>query len=372
MPAADRAARRAGADGAPPTDRLRDPRLAAAIAREIDRVAASLGRPLALMEVCGTHTVALRATGVRSLLPPGLGLLSGPGCPVCVTPAGYIDNALALVERHGVRLASFGDLLKVPATDGRTLAPHAAAGRVLVVYSPAQLPALAARSPSPLVFLGIGFETTAPVVASVFLGDERPPNLLLYPAFKRIVPALAALIGGGGPRVDAFLLPGHVSAVIGSGAYGLLEGVVPGVVAGFEPVDLLHAILLALRQAASGEAHVLNAYTRAVTPGGNPRALAAIDRLLAPGSEPWRGLGRVPGGSLVLRPEFRDLDAAAAFGLDPVVDRDPPGCRCADVIRGRVEPRGCGLFGTACTPDRPVGPCMVSAEGACAAHLRYG
>jgi hydrogenase expression/formation protein HypD len=356
----------------PVADWLRDPDLAGRITHEIGRVFDSIDRPLRLMEVCGTHTVVLRSTGVRSLLPPGIGLLSGPGCPVCVTPAGYIDNALRLVDHHGARIATFGDLLKVPATDGRTLAQHAAAGRVRVVYSPSQLAAIATEAASPLVFLGIGFETTVPAVASVFLDDARPANLFLYPAFKRIVPALAALLSDGSLAVDAFLLPGHVSAIIGASAYGLLEGVVPGVIAGFEPVDLLHAILLALRQVAAGEARVENAYARAVRSDGNPKARAMIERLLCPGDESWRGLGAIPGGSLGLRPEFRHLDAGVVFDLPPVIDRDPPGCRCSDVIRGRTGPRGCGLFAVACTPDHPVGPCMVSSEGACAAHLRYG
>jgi len=310
------------------------------------------------MEVCGTHTVALRATGVRSLLPASLHLLSGPGCPVCVTPSGYIDNALRLVERHGARVATFGDLARVPGTDGRTLARHLASGRVRVLYSPSELRAVAAADTSPLVFLGIGFETTVPAVAAAFLADDVPTNLLLYSAFRRIVPALAALLADRGHGIDAFLLPGHVSTIIGAGAYGLLQGVVPGVIAGFEPVDLLHAILLALRQLVRLE--------------GNPKARALVERLLEPGDEPWRGFGVIPGGSLVLRPEYRRLDAAAVFNLPAVADRDPPGCRCADVLRGRVEPRDCGLFGGGCTPDRPIGPCMVSSEGACAAHLRYG
>jgi hydrogenase expression/formation protein HypD len=355
----------------PAADRLHDPGLAGRLAGEIGRTCEAVGRPVRIMEVCGTHTVALRATGVRSLLPSGLGLLSGPGCPVCVTPAGYIDNALLLVERHGARLATFGDLLKVPATDGRTLASSAGAGKVRVVYSPSELRALAADDPSPLVFLGIGFETTAPAVASAFLAEDLPPNLLLYPAFKRVVPALAALLEDRSARIDAFLLPGHVSTIIGAEAYALLEGDVPGVIAGFEPVDLLLAILHALRQVAAGTAHVENAYSRAVRPEGNPTARAMIDRLLLPGDEPWRGFGIIPGGSLVLRPEHRRLDAADRFGLPPVVDHDPPGCRCADVLRGRAAPRDCGLFGRACTPDRPVGPCMVSSEGACAAILKY-
>jgi hydrogenase expression/formation protein HypD len=356
----------------PTADLLRDPDLANRLAREIGLTCEAAGRPVHIMEVCGTHTVALRSTGVRSLLPAGLGLLSGPGCPVCVTPAGFIDNALRLVEEHGVRVATFGDLARVPGTDGCTLARYLASGRVRVVYSPSELRAAAAADPSPLVFLGVGFETTVPAVASAFLADDLPPNLLLYPAFKRIVPALAALLADEGHGIDAFLLPGHVSTIIGAAAYGLLEGVVPGVIAGFEPVDLLHAILLTLHQVAAGEARVENGYTRAVRPEGNPKARAMIDRLLQPGDEPWRGFGVIPGGSFVLRPEHRRLDAAARFGLPPVADRDPPGCRCADVLRGRASPRDCGLFAGACTPDRPIGPCMVSSEGACAATLKYG
>jgi hydrogenase expression/formation protein HypD len=356
----------------PTAEGLRDPELAGRLAREIRRTCEAMGRPVRIMEVCGTHTVALRATGVRSLLPEGLRLLSGPGCPVCVTPAGYIDNALCLVEEHGARVATFGDLARVPGTDGRTLARHLASGRVRVVYSPSELRAVAAADPAPLVFLGVGFETTVPTVASAFLADDSPANLLLYPAFKRIVPALSALLADRGHGIDAFLLPGHVSTIIGERAYGLLEGVVPAVIAGFEPVDLLHAILLALRQVAAGEARVENAYPRAVKPDGNPKARAVIDRLLEPGDEPWRGFGVIPGGSLVLRPEHRRLDAGAVFDLPPVQDRDPPGCRCAEVLRGQAAPRDCGLFARACTPDHPVGPCMVSSEGACAAQLKYG
>jgi hydrogenase expression/formation protein HypD len=241
-----------------------------------------------------------------------------------------------------------------------------------MIYSPAQLPALARERASPLVFLGIGFETTAPAVASAFLADDLPRNLLLYPAFKTIVPALGALLANPDLGIDAFLLPGHVSTIIGADAYGLLEGAVPGVIAGFEPVDLLHGILLILRQLALGQARVENAYTRAVRPDGNPRARALIERLLEPGDEPWRGLGIIRGGSLVLLEAHRSIDAARVFGLPPVEDREPPGCRCADVIRGRAAPRDCGLFGRSCTPDQPVGPCMVSSEGACAAQIKYG
>ncbi len=353
-------------------DSLRDAGLAGRLAREIARALEAVGRPVRIMEVCGTHTVALRRTGVRSLLPPGITLVSGPGCPVCVTPTGFIDAALQLVEQRGARVATFGDMLKVPGSDGRSLSRYLGSERVRVVYGPGQLPAVAAEQEAPLVFLGVGFETTVPAVAAVFLRDGLPGNLSMLVAFKRVVPALEALLDSPGFAVDAFLLPGHVSAIIGTDAYRLLEerGVL-GVVAGFEPADMLHAILLILRQLASRRAEVENAYRRAVRSGGNPRALALMDRLLEPRDELWRGLGTIPGSGLGLRPAWRSRDAAVTFGLPAFANHDPPECRCGDVIQGAIEPEDCPLFGGGCTPERPRGPCMVSSEGACAAHLLY-
>ena len=274
-------------------------------------------------------------------------------------------------------MATFGDMLRVPGSGGLSLARHAGSGAVRMVYSPSQLLPLAAEvSPRPVVFLGIGFETTIPTVASVFLDawDCEIRNLYLYTAFKTVVPALEALLALPDSRIDAFLLPGHVSTVIGSDAYGrLLEGPggAPGVVAGFEPVDMLTAILLALRQIAAGERRVENAYPRAVRPDGNPRARAVMDRLLEPSDDLWRGLGVIPRGGRSLRPKYRPMDAAAAFGLAPLRDKDPPGCLCGRVIRGASSPPDCPLFGGRCTPEDPVGPCMVSSEGTCAAWLRY-
>lgn len=360
-------------------ERLQDAGLARPLLGHIQRALEAVGRPVKIMEVCGTHTVALRKSGIHSLLPQGITLVSGPGCPVCVTPSGYIDNALALIERHGARLATFGDMIKVPGSPGASgsacasLARHLGSGKVRVVYSPAQLPALASESPSPLVFLGIGFETTAPGVASIFLREGLPANLSVYTAFKRVVPALAALLASADSRIDAFLLPGHVSTIIGSAAYGLLEGPGgrPGVIAGFEPLDMLYAILLALRQIASGASRVENAYPRAVRPEGNARAKALIERLLEPSDELWRGLGVVPGGGLALREGFRSRDAAITFDLPPLRDSDPPGCLCGQVIQGNKLPEDCPFFAKRCTPESPVGPCMVSSEGTCAAHLKY-
>ncbi len=303
-------------------------------------------------------------------------MISGPGCPVCVTPAGYLDNALALVEEHGATVATFGDMLKVPDSRGRSLSRYLGSARVRMVYSPAEALSLAQKSSGPVVFLGIGFETTAPAVCSVFLkaAERGLANLFLYPAFKTVPPALKALLSHPQRSFDAFLLPGHVSVVIGLAPYRLLElpGGVPGVVAGFEPEDMLLGIAAILRQLASGLQQVQNAYPRAVRPEGNRKARQIMERLLEPEDALWRGLGRIPESGLRLRPEFASLDAARRFGLPEAGNVEPPGCRCAEVLQGRFLPSECPLFARSCTPDSPVGPCMVSSEGSCAAHLRYG
>ncbi len=354
--------------------------LAAEVVAEIRAVTARIGRPVRLMEVCGTHTVELRRQGIRSLLPPGVRLVSGPGCPVCVTPSGYIDNALAVAQSGKALVASFGDMLKVPGSSGATLASLSGRGRVRMVYSPSELPDLAASSSLPVLFLAIGFETTIPAVLSALVAARARGigNLLFYTAFRTIVPALRLLLARAGSAtvnaVDAFLLPGHVSAVIGSDAYRFLEqeGGVPGVVTGFEAMDMLLGILLALRQVEKGRHEVVNAYPRVVRPGGNPKALALMGESLQPRSDPWRGLGRIEGGSLGLRPGFAQLDAQVRLDLPETADIEAPGCLCAHVISGETEPTACPLFATRCTPDRPVGPCMVSSEGTCAAWFRYG
>jgi hydrogenase expression/formation protein HypD len=350
-------------------------------ARLQDRIrvlAAEIGRPLRIMEVCGTHTVSLRKHGIHSLLPGSVRMLSGPGCPVCVTPAGYVDNALRLVGEHGATVATFGDMLRVPGSSGESLARHLGDRRVRMVYSPSDLLALAeAASPRPVVFLGVGFETTAPTIAAVFArAHERGPrNLLLYSALKTIPPALRALTQDESIRIDGFLLPGHVSVVIGAEAYSFLAGPprpVPAVIAGFEPLDMLIAIAELLALIRSRTMEVRNAYPRVVRPEGNPHALAAISRIFEPATEPWRGMGALRGAALALRPELASIDAAKVYALSHGESADPPGCRCAEVVRGIVLPPDCPHFGLACVPEHPVGPCMVSSEGTCAAHFRYG
>lgn len=355
---------------------FRDRERAADLARRIGRVAGGIGREVRIMEVCGSHTVALRQHGIHSLLPGNIRFVSGPGCPVCVTPSGYVANALRLIESEGATVATFGDMVKVPDPSGRSLAAHQGSGRLRLVYSPRELPDLARATEGPLVFLGIGFETTAPAIASAFLRarDEGIGNLFLYAAFKTVPAALRALVSDPECAIDAFLLPGHVSVVIGLEPYRFLaeEYGLPGVVGGFEPVDMLLAILRIVSLVAEGKASIENAYGRAVRETGNEAARLAVDRLLEPAPALWRGLGLLPGSGLRLREEARNMDAEAVFGLSELVDLDPPGCRCAQVIQGKAEPEGCPLFGRDCRPDRPVGPCMVSSEGSCAAHFKYG
>jgi len=350
--------------------------LASALVAEIEKTAAGIGRPVRIMEVCGTHTVELRKQGIHSLLPRGIALVSGPGCPVCVTPAGYVDNALALAESGRAIIASFGDMLKVPGSSGRTLASLSAAGRARLVYSPTELVGMARAAGAPVVFLAVGFETTIPTIISALLEaqDREIDNLLLYTAFKTVPPALRFLLANPEHGIDGFLLPGHVSVVIGADAYELLQGPEgrPGVITGFEGLDMLLGILLLLRQILTGTHRVENAYPRAVRPGGNPLARKIMETMLEPTDETWRGLGVIPGAALGLRPALADRDAAKVFSLPPAEDGEAPGCICARVVAGMATPPQCPLFGTRCTPDDPVGPCMVSSEGTCAAYFRYG
>jgi hydrogenase expression/formation protein HypD len=320
--------------------------------------------------------VELRKQGIQSLLPRTVTLVSGPGCPVCVTPSGYVDNAMRLVTEGRALVATFGDLLKVPGTSGRTLSSLAGTGRVKLVYSPSELAAMARGSALPVVFLAVGFETTAPTIVSALLEarDHGIDNLFLYTAFKTVPPALRFLLSNPEHGLDGFLLPGHVSVIIGADAYAFLEreGGRPGVIAGFEGLDMLIGILALLRQFERGECRVVNAYPRAVRAGGNPQALELMARTLQPRDDTWRGLGAIPGAALGLQSWLAASDAEKVFTIPPAEDREPPGCLCSRVIAGMSTPPQCALFGTRCTPDDPVGPCMVSSEGTCAAYFRYG
>ena len=334
--------------------------------------------PLRLMEICGTHTMAIARSGLRSLLPPELRLVSGPGCPVCVTPAGVLDGILRLAGEPGVLVATYGDLLRVPGSaPGDTLARRKALGaQVRAVYSPMEALALAAEHPRlQVVFLGVGFETTAPGTAACVLdaAGDGLDNFSVFCLLKRTEPALRALLNAPDCGVDALLCPGHVAAITGADAFAFLprEYGLPAVVGGFEAGDVLYAVWRMVCMVCDGPPALENEYVRLVTAGGNAAARAAVDRVFQPADSLWRGLGEIPDSGLVLRPAYARYDAAARYGLARGAGTEPPGCRCGQVIRGLLHPEECPLFGRLCRPEDPVGPCMVSGEGACAAAWKY-
>lgn len=334
--------------------------------------------PCRIMEVCGTHTMAIAKSGLRQVLPPHISLISGPGCPVCVTPAAAMDQVLELSSRREVTLATYGDLMRVPGSvRGDDLRRRKALGAdVRVVYSPMDALDIAkAEASRQVVFLGVGFETTAPGTALTVLeaARQRVENFSLLSLLKRTPPALHALMAREGIAIDALLCPGHVATILGSDAFRFLpmRYGLPAVVAGFEPLDLLCAIYALLRQLRDGAPRLENEYTRAVSSGGNQAALAVMERVLEPKADLWRGLGMIEESGLALKPEFALWDAAKRFSLPPIAEDTPTPCRCGDVVCGLMEPEQCPLFGTVCTPDAPTGPCMVSGEGACAAAYHY-
>lgn len=337
-----------------------------------------LPREVRLMEVCGTHTMAIAKAGLRQLLPPSVQLLSGPGCPVCVTPAGVMDEVLALSETPGVILTTYGDLMRVPgSTPGDHLQRRRALGAdVRWVYSPMDALDLAAERPEKqVVFLGVGFETTAPGTALAVLEARRRglTNFSLLSLLKQTEPALRALIARPDFRVDGFLCPGHVATIVGAEAFRFLpeEYGLPAVVSGFETGDLLGAIYALLVQLQDGTSRLENEYTRAVRPEGNPAAQALMRQVLEPVDDVWRGLGTIPASGLGLRRSFEAFDAARRFPFHPQEKERSTGCRCGQIICGQLRPQDCPLFGKACRPEQPVGPCMVSSEGACAAAYKY-
>ncbi len=355
-------------------DEYRDGEKTRPILEEIQRIA---DQPLKFMEVCGTHTVSIARYGLRSVLPPAIQLISGPGCPVCVTPTGDLDRAISLARIPGGTVATFGDMVRVPGSHSSLALERAAGKDVRVVYSPLDALRLAEENPEKkVIFLGVGFETTAPTVAATILEakNRSVKNFFVFSAHKTVPLALRGLLDTGEIQLDGFLLPGHVSAIIGSRPYKFLaaEYGLACVVAGFEPLDILQAILMLVRQAKAREPRVEIQYRRGVNENGNPKALEIMDRVFGPADVEWRGLGPIPGTGLALREEFAALDAWRNFGVPVAPSREPPGCRCGEVLRGIIRPAQCPLFGRACNPQNPVGPCMVSFEGSCAAAYKYG
>ena len=353
---------------------FRDPTLARELLDLIARLAE--GREVNLMEVCGTHTVSIARYGFRGAMPRGLHLLSGPGCPVCVTSNHDIDTAIALARIPGVIIATFGDMVRVPGSSTTLGAEKAAGADVRVVYSPLDALDLARENPArPVIFLGVGFETTTPVVgASIKAADEQGlSNYYVFACHKRTPPALEAIVNDPQTNVHGFILPGHVSTITGLGPYQFLASRyhVPGVVTGFEPVDVLSGIARLLAQVDQGQAAIENAYGRGVELAGNVAAQRMMDEVFEPCDATWRGLGLIPGSGMAIRERYAAHDARRHFSPAVEPTREPRGCRCGDVLRGVIAPDQCPLFGRACNAEHPVGPCMVSSEGSCAAYYRY-
>lgn len=352
---------------------FKDPKLARGLIETIHRLAPEHAT---LMEVCGTHTVAIARNGIRDLMPEGLRLASGPGCPVCVTCNRDIDTVIALARIPNVTITTFGDMTRVPGSTSSLLAEQAAGRSVEIVYSPLDALAFAKAHPErEVVFVGVGFETTTPLVAMAIKRAKAMglSNFTVFAAHKNMPGALELLVGDPTLELDALILPGHVSTIIGAEPYRFLAEKygIPGVITGFEPVDVLQGIAMLVRQLHEGRAEIEIAYARGVMPEGNPVALAAIDEVFETCTATWRGLGDIPGSGYRIREEFADFDAVCRFEPDVEPTRDPKGCRCGDVLRARIAPNECPLFRTVCTPENPVGPCMVSSEGSCAAYYRY-
>lgn len=354
-------------------DEFRDKKL-------VDRLRAGIEKTgvtgASFMEVCGTHTMAIFRSGLRGFLEGRVSLISGPGCPVCVTAQADIDRMIALARIKGVVLTTFGDMLKVPGTRTNLEKERAAGADIRIVYSPSDALDIARSEKSgQVVFLAVGFETTSPAVAAV-VSDARAQgigNFSIYACHKTILPAMRALLEAKEVRLDGFICPGHVSSILGSDAYEQVcrDYTVPCVVTGFEPVDILESLLMLLKQKAAGQARVEIQYRRAVRPEGNVIAQRLIERVFETRDARWRGLGMIPGSGLRLRPSFAAFDAEKKFPIDAPEPKENPRCLCGMVLRGVKTPKECALFAKACTPENPFGPCMVSTEGTCAAYYKY-
>ncbi len=327
-------------------------------------------QPMKIMEVCGSHTMAIGHWGIRKLLPENISLISGPGCPVCVTPSSMIDE---LIKLKNVTVAVFGDLLRVPGKEETLEQARAKGLDVKMVYSP--LDALKLAEEKETVFVGIGFETTIPGIAQTILMAEKRnlKNFSVLPAFKLVPPALEALLSDEEVKLDGFLLPGHVSVVIGAESYNLLPEKygLGGVIAGFEPLDILRAVKYLTLQKKHSKPSIVNEYNRVVDLKGNKNAQKIIDTVLKKEDALWRGIGMIPQSGLGIREEFKDFDASQKYGINLTDDEEKTGCRCADVLKGKIIPFQCPLFDHGCDPTNPIGPCMVSSEGSCAAYFKY-
>lgn len=344
---------------------------------QAEKVAGKLGRPPVLMEVCGTHTTVIARTGIKSLLGEFVDLRSGPGCPVCVTDQSDMDRIIALSRLPDVIIATFGDMIRVPGTSSTLERERAKGAKVEVLYSPMDALALALSHPSKqIIFLGVGFETTAPAIAVTLLEarKQRIQNYSVFSAHKLVPPAMRALLDDHALRIDGFILPGHVSAIVGRKAFDFiaLEYGIPSVIAGFESADLLWTIYLLLDQLLHSDARTVNGYTRLVKEDGNPKAMEIMSECFESEDVSWRGFGMIPASGLGLNRGYGDYDTMKRFAVVVLEESAPPdGCSCGEVLKGKIRPAECSLFGSVCNPFVPFGPCMVSSEGACASCYQY-
>ena len=333
--------------------------------------------PARLMEFCGGHTVTIFKYGIRQILPDNIEMVSGPGCPICVTANADLDKAIALAKMPQVIIATFGDMLKVPGSHTSLQELKAEGSDVRIVYSALDAIAIAQENPTrSVVFLGVGFETTAPTIAASILQaeDRRINNYYVLSLHKLCPPVIRNILASGEVELQGLVCPGHVSVIIGSHPWDFIarDYGIPCVVSGFEPVDILQCVAMLVDQVESGRSEVEIAYRRGVRPEGNEEAIRLMEQVFEPGPAAWRGIGEVPDSGLKIRKEYQHFDAAMAFDIDPGQPYEPEGCICGDILRGVKTPPDCQLFGNACTPQYPVGPCMVSSEGTCSAYYNYG
>ena len=350
----------------------RDKRLILALAEEIRKTAS---RGITLMEVCGGHTMAIHRFGINGLLPENIRLLSGPGCPVCVSAQRFIDTILTYSRMPRVIIATYGDLIRVPGSESSLEKERAAGADVRIIYSTLEAVEMARLEPSKtVIFPGIGFETTAPATAAAILAADREglENFMVVSAHKVMPPVMKALVEEG-VKIDGFIAPGHVTAITGPEIYRDLAEIhrLGVVVTGFEPADLMQAILMLAKQIISGNPTVEVQYQRVVRPGGNAIAKTMMEQVFEPRDDTWRGLGTIPLSGLKIRRSFSEFDAEACMPLDVPDSSEPKGCICGSILRGLKTPADCPLFARACTPTEPVGACMVSGEGTCATYYKY-
>ena len=365
-------------------DEFRNPEKAQGLQKEIAQLSLQISRNshknkhLKIMEVCGGHTHAIFKYGIEEILPDNIELIHGPGCPVCVMPKGRIDDAIALCQAPNIIFTTFGDAMRVPGSKTSLLQAKAEGADIRMVYSPLDSLKIAKENPTKeIVFFGLGFETTAPSTAFTILqaAAENITNFSLFSNHVLVIPALEALLANPDLQLDGFIGPGHVSMVIGTEPYQFIPQTYhkPIVISGFEPLDIFQSIWMLLKQIKENRCEVENQYNRLVEKGGNQNAIQAINQVFTVRDKfEWRGLGEIPNSGLKIRPEYAQFDAEAKFTIPNLKVPDHKACQCGEILKGVLKPWECKVFGTACTPEKPIGTCMVSSEGACAAYYKYG